>query len=151
MHYEHEGMSLWYGTSDAPAPEGAVHVDTAVTATIAVKPADASNRVAVLYRVNQGPIETIAARWLQHDHTNKIQYFRVHFPAFRLGDTVEYTAVCHCAGRQVPDLAEAQQLRSSFHIVAAEPKSTSSSTVKDAHMHKAADTSGPAMSASSPD
>jgi len=149
MHYEHEGISLWYGTSDAPAPEGAVDAGTGISATIAVQPVDASNKVTVFYRVNQGPIETLAARWLQHDHTNKIQYFRAHFPAFRVGDTVEYTAVCHCAGRQVPDHAEAQQLRSSFNIVTAEPKSTSSSTVKEAHMHKAIDTSGSGMSASS--
>ncbi len=150
MRFEHEGMSLWYGMPDTPSPEGAVHVGTDITTTIVVKPADASNKVELLYRRDQGIVETVPAKWLRHDLSNKTQYFKARFPAFRVGDTVEYTAVCYCAGRQVPSRSEAQQLRSSFHIVAAQPEPISSSTVKEALMHRAADTSGSGMSASSP-
>jgi hypothetical protein len=41
----------------------------------------------------------------------------------RVDDVVEYTAVCRCAGRQVPDSEQAKRLESSFRVVdeAAEP------------------------------
>src|SRR5437588_9442868 len=118
MHYEHEGMSLWYGTPDTPAPEGAVHAGSDITVTIAVKPADASNKVELLYRRDQGTVETVTAKWLRHDISHNAQYFKARFPVFRVGDTVEYTAVCYCAGRQVPSSEEAKQFTASFHVVA---------------------------------
>src|SRR5713226_4871271 len=131
MRFEHEGMALWYGMPDTPAPEGAVHVGTDITVTIAVKPADASNKVELLYRRDQGTVETVPAKWLRHDLSNNAQYFKARFPAFRVGDTVEYTAVCYCAGRQVPSHSEAQQLSSSFQVVASEVKPIASLTAKE--------------------
>src|SRR6266571_8173115 len=132
MRFEHEGMSLWYGMPDTPSPEGAVHVGTDITVTIAVKPADASNKVELLYRRDQGTLETVTAQWLRHDISNNAQYFKARFPAFRVGDTVEYAAVCYCAGRQVPSRSEAQQLASSFHVVASETRPRASLTTEEA-------------------
>ncbi len=131
MRFEHEGMALWYGTPDTPAPEGAVRVGTDITVTIAVKPADASNKVELLYRRDQGTVETVTAKWLQHDLSHNAQYFKAHFPVFRVGDTVEYTAVCSCAGRQVPSPLEAEQLASSFHVVASETRLGASLTAEE--------------------
>lgn len=119
MHFEHKGRSLWYGTSDAPGSEGAVQAGTEITITVGVSPVDASNKVELLYRVNQGPMETVAARWLRNDPSGKAQYFRAHLPAFRAGDTVEYIPICRCAGRQVPSPDEAQQFPSSIRFTEA--------------------------------
>ncbi len=117
MHFEHEGRSLWYGTSDAPGSEGAVQAGTEITITVGVNPVDASNKVELLYRVNQGPMETVAARWLRNDPSGKAQYFRAHLPAFRAGDIVEYIPICRCAGRQVPSPYQARQFASSIRII----------------------------------
>lgn len=145
MRFVHEGMSLWYGTHDAPAPEGAVQSGSDITITIGVQPTYESNKVDVLYRINQGPIETIAAQWLRHDLPRKAYYFRARFPALNVDDTVDYTAICHCAGRQVPSPEEAKQLVSSFHVVAVgsvESKSVVGSAIKEMSMLKTDGTGG---------
>jgi ABC toxin-like protein/neuraminidase-like protein len=116
MRFEHEGRSLWYGTPDAPAPESAVSADTEVNITVGVHPVDSSNRVEILYRVNQGAVETAGAGWLRTDPSGKAQYFRGQLPGFRSGDLVEYLPVCRCAGRQVPSPDDALQFHSAFRV-----------------------------------
>jgi hypothetical protein len=124
VRFEHEGMSLWYGTSDAPAPGETVPAGVEVTITVAVQPADASNKIELLCRTNQGSTETVAAKWLRNDVAGKTQYFRAQFPTFRAGDSVEYIAICHCAGRQVPSPEEANRFTSSFRVTGAETRPT---------------------------
>jgi hypothetical protein len=119
MRFEHEGRSLWYGTPDAPAPESAVPAGAEVNITVGVHPVDSSNRVEILYRVNQGAIETAGAGWLRTDPSGKAQYFRGRLPGFRPGDFVEYLPVCRCAGRQVPSPDEARQFHSAFRVAEA--------------------------------
>src|SRR3712207_1065617 len=114
MRFEHEGLTLWYGTEDTSAPEGDVPAHGALTITIGVQPVDASNSVEVRYRVNQEPVQTVTGTWLRNDVTGKTQYFQARLPALRVGDTVEYMAICRCAGRQVPSPEQAQRLESSF-------------------------------------
>ena len=123
MHFEHEDRSLWYGTPDALAPEGAVQAGTEIAITVGVSPVDASNYVELLYRVNQGPTEMVAARWMQNDPSGKAQYFRARLPAFRAGDTVEYIPICSWAGRQVPSPDQARQFASSIRVTDAQAKS----------------------------
>lgn len=142
MRFEHDGMSLWYGTADAPAPEGAVQVGPDITITIGVQPTSASNKVDLLYRVNQGSVETVAAKWLRHDLSQKAQYFKVRLPAFHVGDTVEYTALCHCAGRQVPSPEEAKEFASSFHVTGTEVKPTPGLVPKEVPVTNTASTTG---------
>src|SRR5262245_20815134 len=117
MRFEHEGRSLWYGTPDAPAPEQAVRAGAEINITVGVYPVDSSNRVEIRYRVNQGQIETVSAKWLRTDPSGKAQYFRARLPGFRAGDTVEYLVICGCAGRQVPSPDDAQQFTSSFRVI----------------------------------
>lgn len=114
MRFEHEGMALWFDTPDAPAPKG-VEAGEETTVTIGVKPTDASNKIEVLYRVNQGSVERVSAKWRRNDAAGK-SYFSAVLPAFHAGDTVEYTAVCRCAGRQLPSLEEAFQSAASFKV-----------------------------------
>lgn len=89
MRVDHDGKSLWFGATDAPAPEGAVAEDSSVSATIAIQPPDASNRVEVLYRINGGTLQTLPASWFRTDPAQKVQYFRAQFPPLRLGDRVD--------------------------------------------------------------
>jgi hypothetical protein len=118
MRFEHEGMSLWYGTSEAPAPNEFVAPGTEVIITVGVEPADASNRIEVPYRVNRGPAQTAPIRWLRSSPSGEAQYFEARLGPFRDGDTVEYTAICTCAGRQVPHAEEASKFASSFRVTA---------------------------------
>src|SRR5215211_8547587 len=117
MRFEHQGMCLWYDAPEAPAPSETVPTGTEIPITVGVQPAHASNRVEVLYRRNRGPTETAPARWLRNDPSGKTQYYRARLPALEAGDTVEYTPICRCAGRQVPSPEEAQEFASSFRAV----------------------------------
>jgi Tc toxin complex TcA C-terminal TcB-binding domain/Neuraminidase-like domain len=118
MHFEHQGISLWFGTADTSAPSETVPASTEVTITIAVQPISASNRVELLYRVNQGEPEILAAkRRSSHSSISQAQYFIALLPAFRAGDLVEYSAICHCAGRQVPSPEEAEYFAGSFRVI----------------------------------
>jgi hypothetical protein len=124
MRFDHDGISLWYSTNHAPAPGSAVQAGSEVPITVGVRPADASNKVEVLYRVDRGPTQTVPAKWWRTDAQCKTQYFRARLPAFRAGDTVEYIGVCYCAGRQVPSAEEAKQFASSFRVLGGEATST---------------------------
>jgi hypothetical protein len=118
MRFQHEGMSLWYGTSDAPAPNELVTPGTEVIVTVGVEPADASNRIEVSYRLNGGSTQTAPTRWLRGSSSGEAQYFEAHLGPFRDGDRVEYSAICKCAGRQVPSAEEAAKFASSFQVTA---------------------------------
>src|SRR6476620_1929091 len=99
MHHEHQGMRLWVEPNERLA-NGAIEPGSDVNLTVGVEPADASNRVQVRYRVNDGPATAIAAEPLKH--VGNAQYFKAQLPcaALREGDTVEYAVMCQCAGRR---------------------------------------------------
>jgi len=118
MHYEHQGMRLWVEPDERLA-SGAIEPGSDVNLTLGVEPADASNRVQVRYRVNGGAAAAIGAEPVRH--VGNAQYFTAQLPCATLcdGDTVEYSAVCQCAGRQVPSLEEAEGSTSSFRVMSA--------------------------------
>src|SRR3982074_1360866 len=102
MRFEHDGISLWYGTPDAPAPAGTAESTNGLTVAIGVHPADASNKVELLYRVTHGLERVLDAAGMRTESGGGGQYFRAQLPDLRPGDLVEYAAICRCAGRQVP-------------------------------------------------
>ncbi len=85
---------------------------------------DASNKVEVLYCVNRGSTQTVAAKWWRNDAYRKAQYFRARLPPFRAGDTVEYIPICYCAGRQAPSTEDTKRFASSFCIIGGEARPT---------------------------
>jgi len=115
MHYEHDGMRLWIEPPGNLSSDG-LSPGSDATLMVGVEPADASNRVQVQYRVNGGPTTAIPAEPIRH--AGNAQYFRAQLPCAALGagDTVEYTAVCKCAGRQVPSPPQTERFGSSFQI-----------------------------------
>jgi hypothetical protein len=129
MRFEYEGMSLWYGTPDAPAPSDAVVAGTPVSITIGVQPIDASNRVEVRFRLTGEAQETVVgARWLRNDLFKKAQYFVAGLPAFRSGDSVEYIVICGCVGGQIPPPQDARKSVAAFRVVALAPASVAQPT-----------------------
>jgi hypothetical protein len=137
MRFEQNGMVLWYGTPDAPAPRDLVRAGVSgraigLTVTIGVQPIEARNAVLVRYRVNGGA-KTTAQAWLARtDLRAKAQYFEARLPEFNVGDTVEYGAECNCAGRQVPSPEQAGKLVSSFRVVPAASLTASQPTFMEA-------------------
>jgi hypothetical protein len=105
VKFEHDGLQLWYGTPDAPAPNEPIEADTAIPVTVAAFPADPSNDVEVIYRINGGPTGRQPTTWWRTDSSGT-QYFKARLGPFRPGDLVEYGAICHCAGRHVPSPEE---------------------------------------------
>jgi Protein of unknown function (DUF3237) len=126
VHLTHEGLSLWYGTPDAPAPLDEIVSRTEASLTVGVRPATPTNSVRVRFRVDGGFERSEAARELRTDHGRDAQYFSVRFPAFATGSVVEYCPVLSCAGRQVPEPAYTH-FPSKFLLAPAAPRTASTS------------------------
>jgi len=122
MRIEHEGISLWYGTPDAPAPQENVSAGQQISVTVGVSPADASNRIEIRYQVNQGETQIVTARYIPNSGDCRVQYFRASLSALNAGDVVEYTPVCRCAGRQIPVQESMEEFTSSCTVVEATVK-----------------------------
>src|SRR5580700_2455348 len=88
VRFEHDKMVLWYGTADALAPSGAVTAaadnQAVVTITAAVQPRSVSNSVQVVYRVNGGELQNVAARQSRQDPVNKVHHFSAELPPANL-------------------------------------------------------------------
>lgn len=112
----HDRLELWYGTPDAPAPDGTTEPRRGVSVTVGVRPANPANAVAVRYRVDGGAVRTVSAPLLSQDLAAGTQYFRATFPPFRSGERVEYLPLVTCDGRRAPDPATAGTFPSSFRL-----------------------------------
>jgi hypothetical protein len=128
--FERDGLTLWYGAAETPALAGSNGLGVDLAVTVGIRPVDASNRITIDYRVNGGPVQTLAAEWLWTAVADRAQYFRARFPRFQPGDTVAYVAICRCAGRQVPSADQAKQLPSSFRIATVPAQSVSSNRAR---------------------
>jgi hypothetical protein len=115
MRDSHEGLTLWYGTEDAPAPNGVETGRTSIVVTVGVHPANPSNVVSIRYRVDGGPAQSVPARLVRTDYAVQSQYFTATFPDFRAGEVVEYRPILECAGRRVPASA-AEAFTASFRL-----------------------------------
>src|SRR5215467_2696025 len=114
MRFEHDSVSLWYGTADAPAPGETVLAGSEVAITVGVSPTNASNWVGVSYRLNQAPEQMAKIRLVASASQGTAQYFETRLGPFEAGDTVEYRVSCTCAGRVFPPAADIRRLSSSF-------------------------------------
>ena len=131
MKLTHEGLSLWYGTPDAPAPTDDEFVPRAGAASlvVGVHPPNPMNSMLVYYRVDGGIVRTVPGLEIRVDHDRDAQYFAVSFPSFRDGELVEYSPVLGCGGRQVPPAHTASRLRSKFRLAGVHPEDSSHSSV----------------------
>ncbi|HMQ59828.1 MAG TPA: neuraminidase-like domain-containing protein, partial [Flavilitoribacter sp.] len=110
MKIKKNGISLWYGTEDAPAPRGMVSVDKPIEIMVAVKPADLTNQVFIFFMVNDQPQEPVAASFYRNNQLGNVQYFRAELPPLKAGDQVYYGALCHSRGLQVPRAGDEVEL-----------------------------------------
>jgi hypothetical protein len=125
MKLTNEGLTLWYGTPDAPAPfDGEVVQRSGASLVVGVHPAKPTNAVCVRYRVDGGGVQTVPGRELRTDFDRQAQYFSVTFPAFPTGDLVEYSPVLSCAGRQVPPPHTADRFPSKFRLASRDARTT---------------------------
>jgi Protein of unknown function (DUF3237) len=119
VNLSHEGLSLWYGTADAPAPEeDGVLPRRGASLVVGVQPANPTNSVSVRFRLDGGAVRTVPGRELRTDYQKRAQYFVVSFPAFPTGSVVEYSPQLSCAGRQVPAPHLAERFPSRFRLAA---------------------------------
>jgi hypothetical protein len=116
VKFTHEGLSLWYGTEDAPAPKDVEVLRRGISVTIGVCPLSLSNTVVLRYRINGGIVQTIPAILVRTDHARARQYFRAIFPDFRGGEWVEYVPILSCGGRQSPHVLVMNSFPSSFRL-----------------------------------
>ena len=122
MNLTHDGLTLWYGTPETPAPfDDEILPRTGASLVVAAHPANPTNSVLVRYRVDGGVVRSVPGREVRLDYQRNVQYFAVIFPAFICGDVVEYSPVLSCCGRQVPAPHLASRFRSRFRL---EAKST---------------------------
>jgi hypothetical protein len=124
VNFSNEGLSLWYRTPEAFAPDDdAVMPRKGAALVLGVHPANPTNSVLVRYRVDRGLVQSVAGRELRTDFERQIQYYAVKFPDFPLGDTVEYAPLLVCGGRQVPAPQQAERFPSRFRLAAKEAPS----------------------------
>jgi hypothetical protein len=116
VQFSHDGLEMWYGTPDAPAPDGTTEPRHGVSVTVGVRPPNPSNAASVRYRVDGRGIETVSAHLVAHDFESGKQYFRATFSDFWSGETVEYLPVVSCDGRRAPDPATASTFPSTFRL-----------------------------------
>lgn len=113
MRHANQGLELWYGTPDAPAPAGTTEGRDQIQIVLGVQPATSAS---VRYRVNGGsPLVEPAIR-ITTDYARNVQYFRAALRALRPGDFVEYIPIATCAGRRVPDPLTATTFPCSFTV-----------------------------------
>ena len=125
MQFTNDGLSLWYGTPDAPAPgDGGVVRRAGASLVVGVRPANPMNSVLVRYRVDGGRVQSIPGREARTDFERQVQYFSVAFPPFVTGDVVEFSVTLSCVGRQVPAAQLDDRFPSKFRLAPkeAEPK-----------------------------
>jgi hypothetical protein len=121
VNFTHDGLSLWYGTPDAPAPgDDGIAPRVGASLIVGVHPANPTNSVLVRYRVDGGLTRSVPGRELRTDYARQAQYFVVTFPSFPTGDSVEYSVVLSCGGRQVPPPDVASRFPSKFRLAAKE-------------------------------
>lgn len=101
MHHHHDGLSIWYDTTDAPANEGAM--------VIGVAPYHPANHVVVDIRRPGSPVCRRSASPLPGRQSlldsrsgESRQYFRLAFPFLRDGEEVTVRPLVSCAGRSAP-------------------------------------------------
>jgi hypothetical protein len=123
LQFTNDGLSLWYGTPDTPAPgdDGLVR-RTGASLVVGVRPANPTNSLLVQYRVDGGRAQSVPGREVRTDFDRQVQYFSASFPPFLDGDVVEFSALLTCAGRQVPAAHLAGRFPSKFRLA---PKDTS--------------------------
>jgi hypothetical protein len=120
VRFERDGLAVWWGTGDAPAPVDVEVGRAGVSATVAAWPAHPANRMTVRYRVDNGADAFVDGVALRTDVRRATQYFRATFPTFSSGDEVAYLPLLSCAGRHVPEIpAAGALLPTSFRLSAA--------------------------------
>jgi Protein of unknown function (DUF3237) len=118
VNFSNDGLSLWYGTPDAPAPgdDGIVPRGGGTSLIVGVHPASPSNSIVVRYRVDGGAVRTVPGRELRTDYDRRAQYFAIAFPPIPTGEVVEFSVVLGCAGRQAPPPHVASRFPSRFRL-----------------------------------
>jgi hypothetical protein len=117
MEYTNQGLKLWYGTPDAPAPlDGVVQPRRGNMVVVGVQPVDPRNAVTVQYRVDDGPIRIVLAVKFKKDFIRNAEYFRAQLPDFWKGNVVNYLPVATCANRGTPSADCTRTLSSSFRL-----------------------------------
>jgi hypothetical protein len=125
MRYDEDGVSLWYGTADAPAPQGTIDLARSEQAVVnaGMRPPSASNAVDVIYRINGGLPSRVTAALTTHDPHQQAQYFEAKLPVVRPGDKVDYRVVARLPGHQIPAAATGDAYTSSYVVAESFPAS----------------------------
>jgi len=117
MEYTNQGLKLWYGTSDAPAPlDDVVQPRRGNVVVVGVQPADLLNAVAVEYRVDDGPVRMVHAVKFKKDFSKNAEYFRAQLPDFWKGNRVAYLPVATSAKGRAPAADYARTFGSYFRL-----------------------------------
>ena len=112
VNIENDGIQLWYGTKDAPAPGGIIPIPKVGTVEIivGVKPVNTNNRVEVSYSINEGKPLTVKATFYPKVEMQDAQYFRAFFQGVKPGDTVMYFVRCYNKQGTVPPNGKEQMV-----------------------------------------
>lgn len=126
MRFTNDGLTMWYGREDAPAPTHGEVLPPGEAITIGVCPPHPSYRVTVRYRVDGGIVQERPAIHVNTEHGDDAgQFFRATFSDLPAGAFVEYLPILSCGGRRCPDLRVQRTLPSCFRTGAPSPAQNS--------------------------
>jgi hypothetical protein len=118
MEIRGSGLTVWYDTPDAPAPQAKAPADETAMLTVGVEPSHVHNTVEVRYRLNHGPELRIRAAQAQASASAARQYFQAVFPYLPAGSEVAYGVIARCVGRRA-GVVDGGPLPSSFTVESA--------------------------------
>jgi len=100
VRFTNDGLTAWYGTTDAPAPIGDVESGNGLSVVVAASPAHPLNRVSVRYSVDGGRYQTVVADRRPSNASGNIDYFEALLPFLRPGQSLAYEPSVTCVGRR---------------------------------------------------
>jgi hypothetical protein len=100
MQLAQDGLRLWYGTHDAPAPSSAT--TGSVSLEVGVSPIHPANSVEVRYRSDDGPLHVAYGVESRRDERRDAQYFRVRLPVSPGARSLEYCPILRRGSFAVP-------------------------------------------------
>lgn len=116
MIYTNDGLTLAFDAPETSVLEGNQFEAGKLSMTVVLNPINPSNVVTVRYRIDGGLEQILRAVVGESNYQNNTQQFHFAFPNLVPGQTVDYSVLGTCAGRQVTDGGSCNEFPHSFRV-----------------------------------
>jgi hypothetical protein len=114
---DNDGLSVWWGTPDAPGLPARISRGNPATLTIGVAPIRREVTVTLHYQADGGPPHVVPTWLAATDHVRGAQYFRARLPEMLDTGCFRYVPVVKWMGFQAPPVPDIWRHASRFDVV----------------------------------